>query len=153
MTTAAACLALAVYYEARGEPIDGQLAVAEVVINRTLHPDFPSTVCDVVKEHRTPKSRPWACQFSFYCDGQSDRPKEAYSWKTAQAVAAEALAGDVLGHGGVYYHTKAVKPAWRHDLDRVGSIGSHVFYSDGCYLALGCSLRPKLRPEGLTGAE
>jgi len=61
--TAATCLALAVYYEARGEEIDAQKAVAEVVLTRAAHSDFPMTVCGVVTEHRTPETRPWACQF------------------------------------------------------------------------------------------
>ncbi len=148
MITAAACLAAAVYFEARSEPVDAQLAVAEVIINRANHPDFPSTVCEVVTEHRTPVSRPWACQFSFYCDGKSDQPQDAAAWATAQQVASQALSGDILGHGAVYYHTTAVKPVWRHDLTAVGVIGSHIFYTDGkCYLPT-CSLRPQARPAG-----
>ena len=148
MIAAAACLAMAIYHEARSEPVDAQLAVAEVIINRSNHPDFPATVCEVVTEHRAPVSRPWACQFSFYCDGKSDRPQDADAWSTAQHVAYQALSGDVLGHGAVYYHTTAVKPVWRHNLTAVGVIGSHIFYTDGkCYLPT-CSLRPQARPVG-----
>ena len=151
MITAAACLAMALYYEARGEGPDGMLAVSEVIINRAAHPDFPSTVCGVVKEHRSPVSRPWACQFSFYCDGKSDEPTDAKAWATAQTVAKEALSGATLGLGATHYHTKAVKPVWRHNLTPLGAIGEHVFYTDGkCLLALGCSLRPVARPEGET---
>jgi|MEHZ01.5.fsa_nt_MEHZ011499952.1_7 spore germination cell wall hydrolase CwlJ-like protein len=146
MITALACLTAAVYFEARSEPVDAQLAVAEVIINRSNHDGFPSTVCKVVKEHRAPVSRPWACQFSFYCDGKSDRPQDSAAWATAQQVASQALSGDILGHGAVYYHTTAVKPVWRHDLTAVGVIGGHVFYTDGrCYLPT-CSLRPQARP-------
>ena len=148
MITAAACLAMAIYHEARSEPLDAQMAVAEVVINRMHHPDFPSTICGVVKEHRTPVSRPWACQFSFYCDGKSDTPANSAALLAAQDVAAQAISGDTLGHGAVYYHTTDVSPAWRHNLTKVGVIGSHVFYTDNkCVLALGCSLRPQARPE------
>lgn len=149
-TTAIACLATAVYFEARSESLDAQLAVAEVVINRTHHPDFPDTVCGVVKEHRTPASRPWACQFSFFCDGKSDDPREKEAWRTSFAIAQHALDGDVLGHGAFWYHTHAVSPEWSksEDLTAVGSIGSHRFYTDGsCLLAMGCSKRPKARPE------
>lgn len=151
MITAATCLALTVYFEARSEPLDAQLAVAEVVINRAAHPDFPSTICEVVKEHRAPVSRPRACQFSFYCDGADEKPREAKAWQTAQEIAAQALSGDILGHGATFYHTKAVKPRWRHSLTPVGAIGSHIFYTDGkCLVEMGCSSRPRLRPESLT---
>ena len=151
-TTAAACLALAVYHEARGESAAAQLAVAEVVINRAAHPDFPSSVCDVVKQpSRRPVTRPAACQFSFWCDGRDDTPHDKAAWETSQQSAAQALSGDTLGHGAVYYHTKAVSPSWAKRLEVVGSVGSHVFYTDGkCLLALGCSLRPVARPEGET---
>ena len=81
MIVAATCLAMAVYHEARGEEPDAQLAA---------HPDFPDTVCGVVTEHRSPVSRPWACQFSFYCDGKSDTPHNAKAWQTAQQIAAQA---------------------------------------------------------------
>ena len=151
MIVAATCLAMAVYHEAQGEEPDAQLAVAEVIINRAAHPDFPDTVCGVVTEHRDPVSRPWACQFSFYCDGKSDTPHNAKAWQAAQQIAAQALSGDTLGHRATHYHTKAVKPVWRHSLTPVGAIGEHIFYTDGkCLLALGCSRRPVARPEGET---
>jgi len=82
MIIEAACLAMAVYHEGRSEPVDAQMAIAQVVINRAAHPDFPSTICGVVKEHRSPVSRPWACQFSFYCDGKSDEPTDETSRQT-----------------------------------------------------------------------
>ena len=149
MIVAATCLAMAVYHEARGEEPDAQLAVAEVIINRAAHPDFPDTVCGVVTEHRSPVSRPWACQFSFYCDGKSDTPHNAEAWQAAQQTAAQALSGATLGIGATHYHTKAVKPGWRHNLTPVGAIGEHIFYTDSkCLLARGCSLRPVARPEG-----
>lgn len=148
MIVAVACFAAVIYFEARSEPLDAQMAVAEVVINRMHHPDFPDTICAVVKEHRTPVSRPWACQFSFYCDGKSDVPTDDAAWLIAQKLAVQALSGATLGHGAVYYHTVDVSPAWRHNLTEVGVIGSHVFYTDNkCVLALGCSLRPQARPE------
>lgn len=151
MIVEATCLAIAVYFEGRSEPLDGQLAIAEVVINRAKHPDFPSTICEVVKEHRAPVSKPRACQFSFYCDGLDEKPREDKAWQTAQEIAAQALSGDTLGHGATFYHTKDVKPRWRHSLTRVGAIGAHIFYSDGkCLIEMGCSKRPRLRSESLT---
>ena len=152
MITAAACLAMAIYHEGRSEPVDAQMAIAEVVINRAAHPDFPSTICGVVKQpSRRPVTRPRACQFSFYCDGKDDTPHNEAAWKTAQTVAKEALSGATLRTGATHYHTKAVKPVWRHSLTPLGAVGSHIFYTDGkCLLALGCSPRPVARPEGET---
>ena len=145
ITTAATCLAMAVYYEARSEPLDGQRAVADVVLARTYHPSYPDTVCEVVAEDRGSKA--WDCQFSFMCDGLPERPTGA-AWATAQAVASEAIAGPTLVHA-THYHTTSVSPIWRHDLTVVGKVGSHVFYTDGrCILEMGCSKRPKARPAG-----
>lgn len=152
VTTAAACLAMAIYYEGRSETVDAQMTIAEVVINRAAHPDFPNTICGVVKQpSRRPVTRPAACQFSFWCDGKDDTPHNQVAWKTAQTVAKEALSGATLRTGATHYHTRAVKPVWRHSLTPLGAIGEHVFYTDGkCLLALGCSKRPVTRPEGET---
>ena len=148
MFAATACLAMAVYYEARSEPIHAQAAVAEVVINRMHHPDYPDTICDVIADDRGPK--PYDCQFSFMCDGKHERPNNPQAYQTALEVASEVLAGNIMGHRATHYHTTAVKPVWRHGLTPVGTIGSHIFYTDGsCFLAMGCSPRPKARPEGL----
>ena len=149
---AATCLALAIYHEGRSTSHDSQLAIAETVINRTAHPDFPSTVCEVVKQpSRRPVTRPAACQFSFWCDGKDDTPHNKAAWQTAQQIAAQALSGDTLGHGAVYYHTTKVSPVWAKSLEQVGLIGGHIFYTDGkCIIALGCSKRPVSRPDGKT---
>lgn len=148
MITAAACLAIAVYFEARSEPIDAQMAVAETILTRAAHPDYPDTVCGVVKQDKGPKAHD--CQFSFYCDGLPDTPRDAKAWHTAQQVASEALSGGTIGINATHYHTRAVRPVWRHGLTQIGAIGDHIFYTDGkCLLALGCSLRPVARPEGL----
>ena len=148
-TTAAACLAMAVYHEGRSTSHDSQLAIAETVINRAAHPDFPSTVCEVVKQpSRRPVTRPRACQFSFWCDGKDDTPHDKVAWKTAQTVAKEALLGATLRTGATHYHTTKVSPVWAKSLEQVGLIGGHIFYTDGkCLLALGCSKRPVARPE------
>lgn len=125
------CLALAVYYEARSEPADAQLAVAEVVINRRDDPRYPDTVCGVVQEDRGPAAHD--CQFSFMCDGKPERPQEYAAWQRARHVAAQAMSGDVLGHGATHYHAANVRPFWADHLTHIGQIGSHIFYVSETY--------------------
>jgi N-acetylmuramoyl-L-alanine amidase len=83
------CLALTIYWEARNQSIETQLAIGQVVMNRTDHPDFPNNVCEVVYEgpHRHNFPVRDKCQFKWYCDGKSDRPQEAESWTQAQTLA------------------------------------------------------------------
>ena len=126
MLTAATCLAMAVYYEARGEHPDAQLAVAEVVINRVVDPRLAGDVCSVVKEDWGPAAHD--CQFSFYCDGLPEKPADAVAWSTARDIAQRALDGDVLGHGATHYHAVSVHPWWADTLEPVGMIGNHIFY-------------------------
>lgn len=126
--TPEACLAQAVYYEARGEPAEGQAAVAQVVLNRTRSGRHPSTVCGAVFEGA---SRP-GCQFSFACDTRlARRPLEAAAWTRAQGVAAEVLAG--RGPAGLQtamnYHADYVHPRWAEPLQRTAEIGRHIFYA------------------------
>lgn len=131
MITAITCLAMAVYYEARGEPVVAQLAVAEVVVNRVVSPVFPNNVCDVVKEDRGP--RRWDCQFSFWCDGKPERPKEIEAWSTARDIAEMALSGVRgvrVGHNATHYHSTSVKPKWAENMTPVATFGSHIFYVD-----------------------
>ena len=117
------CLANAVYFEARGEPIEGQLAVAEVVLNRTQSGRYPSTICDVV-------TQPW--QFSFVRDGiipAADRNCD--SWRKAVAIARIAQAGAtrLLPRDVLWYHADYVSPSWGRRLARNTKIGLHIFYS------------------------
>lgn len=114
------CLAGAIYFESKGEPLAGQLAVADVIINRTKSDKFPSTICGVVEQPG---------QFSFVRDGEIphiDTNRPAY--RTAMAVAQIALAKDWRSPAptALYFHAKRVKPGW--GLDQVASIGHHVFY-------------------------
>jgi spore germination cell wall hydrolase CwlJ-like protein len=117
------CIASAVYFEARGEPLEGQLAVAEVVLNRAASGKFPSSICAVVKQ---------ASQFSFVRKGRIPRiEKASESWRKATAIAhvatmrlAKRLGSDVL-----WYHANYVRPGWGRALTRVAQIGSHIFYS------------------------
>lgn len=143
--TSLTCIALTVYHEARGEPYDGQLAVAEVVVNRIQDAAFPGDACAVMREDRGPEA--WDCQFSFWCDGRSDRPTDMVAWAVALEVARDAEAGMGLGIAATHYHTISVSPAWADHMTPVGRIGNHVFYIDQRPLAPARLLRPKLRPE------
>ena len=137
MISTLTCMAVAIYFEARGESIDGQMMVAETILNRAADPRWPDEPCDVVKQPQ---------QFSFYGDGRSDRPRDLEAYTTAFLVAQHAVAGDHLNTGALYYHTTDVRPVWRHDLQPIGRIGSHVFYADRS-LAPETSPRPVPRPE------
>lgn len=114
------CLARAVYYESKGEPLPGQLTVAEVVLNRAESGRFPSTVCGVVRQPR---------QFSFVRRGHIPQPPNNAQWRTAVAIAK--IAQQDLADGGapraLFFHARYVKPGWRN-LTRVASIGNHIFY-------------------------
>ena len=125
-----ACLARAVYFEARSESELGQLAVAKVILNRVANPKFPSSICDVVYQGASKKN---SCQFSFACDGRADNPKIGKSWAQAKRVAARAIAGasevKVISTA-VYYHADYVNPKWSSAMKRVIKIGRHIFYRD-----------------------
>ena len=122
------CLALHVYYEARSEPMDGQYAVAHVVLNRVADDSFPDDACKVVKQGYH-KGR-HKCQFSWYCDGKSDNPKDKMSWIVAQVVAYNTLYGYHKDntHGATHYHATYVSPWWRKHYDKTVAHGSHIFY-------------------------
>ena len=119
------CLSAAVYYEARSEAVDGQRAVAQVVLNRVRDRAFPASVCGVVYQR---SSR--GCQFSFACDGSTARAIEPAAWRRAEEVAGAALAGSVYAPVGAatHYHAAYVSPWWAPSLDRIGAVGSHIFY-------------------------
>ncbi|NRG19737.1 cell wall hydrolase [Rhizobiales bacterium] len=122
------CLAEAVYFEARGEPEDGQVAVAQVVLNRVKNPTYPDTICKVVYQNRHKRNR---CQFSFACDGKRDRISSKDSWETAQRIARETVEGEqYLKEVGAstHYHATYVHPGWARTMDRLEKIGRHIFY-------------------------
>lgn len=125
------CLTTAVYYEARGESLRGQAAVAQVVMNRVKHPAFPKTVCGVVFQGAGNRG----CQFSFACDGSMRGRREAVAWDRARDVAARALAGAIRVEVGAatHFHTTAVSPIWAPHMSRVASVGAHVFYKFAPY--------------------
>lgn len=121
------CLAQAVYFEARSEPVQGQQAVAEVVLNRVSDGRFPDSVCGVVFQNENWRHR---CQFSFACDGRSDRPRERRSWLQARQIAAAVLAGfsDGVTGDATHYHATYVSPYWARRLEKTVQVGQHVFY-------------------------
>ena len=122
------CLALNIYHEARGEPVDGMIAVAQVVMNRVADRRFPNDVCDVIKQGG---SRPrYACQFTWWCDGRSDRPRDSVAWQHSKTLARQVMdgaVGDPTG-GALWYHADHVSPAWRTYLTPAANIGRHLFY-------------------------
>ncbi|HET8611256.1 MAG TPA: cell wall hydrolase [Sphingomonas sp.] len=124
------CLTAAVYYEARSEPLDGQRAVAQVVLNRVRNPAFPNSVCGVVYQGA---NRSTGCQFTFTCDGSMYARREPAAWERARKVAEDALTGSVYAPVGLatYYHTTTVSPAWDADVIKVAQIGAHNFYRWG----------------------
>ena len=116
------CMALALYFEARSEPVDAQLAVAEVILNRVEDSRFPDDVCGVVWQ---PK------QFSWTHDGLSDTPKNREVWREIKDLSADVLAAPdefLFGHGADHYHATYVDPYWADHLTPVGKYGTHVFY-------------------------
>jgi len=121
------CLAKAVYFEARGESETGQLAVAQVVLNRVAHPFYPDTICDVVFQNQQRRNK---CQFSFACDGRSDRPRNQAAWAGAIKLAKKSMHGTRVGAVGksTHYHATYVNPRWAREMVRQKRIGKHVFY-------------------------
>ncbi len=121
------CLTSAIYYEAGQEPLAGQQAVAQVVLNRVRHPAFPASVCGVVFQGAT---RTTGCQFTFTCDGSLARAPEQSSWNRAREVARAALSGFVQPAVGnaTHYHANYVAPYWAPTLAKTAAIGAHLFY-------------------------
>lgn len=120
------CLRKALYFEARGEGLKGQYAVAEVILNRVDSAQYPNTVCAVVGQGGS-----GSCQFSYACDGASDAMYERSAVEVAGRIAAVMLNGGSrsLTLGATYFHSKAVYPAWANDFTRTASIGAHLFYA------------------------
>lgn len=149
--TAAECLALAITYEAGQEPLAGQEAVAQVILNRVRHPAYPDSVCGVVWQG---SSRSTGCQFTFTCDGSLRRPRSAAQMMAARGVAVRVLAGQSVDHvrGATHYHADYVAPYWAPSLTRVREIARHVFYrspgavpaSDGAPVSIALAARPAL---------
>ncbi|MBT9368894.1 cell wall hydrolase [Rhizobium sp. CSW-27] len=122
------CLASGIYFEARGESVKGQAAVAQVILNRVRNPSYPDTICGVVYQNKDWRNR---CQFSFACDNIRDRVRSREHWQTAREVAIAVTAGKIwLPQVGsaTHYHAVYVRPGWARSMEKVGRIGLHVFY-------------------------
>ncbi len=123
------CLAMNIYFEARSESVQGQLAVGHVVMNRVSDAKFPNTVCKVI--HQGGQKRRNRCQFSWWCDGKDDVPRNKQSWRASVRLAHEINNGwttDPTG-GALWYHATYVKPYWRRAFAVGPEIGRHIFYS------------------------
>lgn len=127
ITEAVMCMALNIYHEARNESTIGQLAVGQVVMNRMEDRRFPEDPCSVIKQGGTKLHR---CQFSWYCDGLADEPKNETAFAEAQENAITVLNGWVGGFldGSTHYHADYVNPKWRHEKTFIVKIDSHIFY-------------------------
>ena len=140
LETAFICLALNTYHEAKNQSLVGQVATAQVVMNRVEDDRFPNTICEVVKQGPTRPS--WEdpekeypikhrCQFSWYCDGKPDIPKNEKAWQKAQDVAFLVIYDKIkldVTEGATHYHATYVKPSWAKTKTRTTRIESHIFY-------------------------
>ena len=121
------CLAIAIYFEARGEPERGQVAVGQVILNRVRSPLFPETICGVVYQGQMAPG----CQFSFTCDGRTDNPRNDAQWAQAQDIARRITKGELwlpeVGYS-TFYHADYVRPNWAGSMSRIDTIGRHIFY-------------------------
>lgn len=122
-----ACLSEALYFEARGESVRGQFAVAEVIMNRVASARFPNSVCGVIRQGT---GRKFQCQFTYTCDGRAEVVSEKLAFSRVQKVARLTLDGRIapLTNGATHYHTTAVKPRWARVYKRTAKIGVHIFY-------------------------
>ena len=146
--SAVECLTKNIYFEAKNQSVAGQLAVALVVLNRVKHKSFPSTICKVIyegplyeswktrqipdlpKELRTYYPRRDRCQFSWYCDGKSDKPREQSAIQQAHRLAWLVTNGHIFDftHGATHYHADYVSPKWAKTMKRLFQIDNHIFY-------------------------
>ena len=130
-----ACLAEALYFEARGESVKGIFAVGEVSLNRVEHPAYPDTVCGVIYQGT---GKRFQCQFTYSCDGKKEVFNERRAYEKVGKIASLMLGGKApldLTEGATHYHTKSVKPRWSRVYPRTATIGYHHFYRKAAQLA------------------
>lgn len=133
LSTIMMCLSLNVYFEARNQPLEGQIAVTMVVLNRVSDPQYPNDVCSVVfqakKDSKGNVIRD-QCQFSWYCDGKSDQPTDRDAFRWASYVALGTLYGayNDMTKGATHYHSNTVKPKWALTVEKTVEIGDHLFF-------------------------
>ena len=121
------CLAEALYFEARGETVKGQFAVAEVIMNRVKSGRFPGSLCGVINQGTGKK---YQCQFTYTCDGYAEVIAEPRAFARVGKIARFVMDGNVpaLTDGATHYHTTAVRPRWSKVYTRTAKIGVHLFY-------------------------
>tara|TARA_R100001163_G_scaffold50882_1_gene38292 strand:- start:350 stop:742 length:393 start_codon:yes stop_codon:yes gene_type:complete len=120
------CLSLILYHEARGEPRVGQLAVAEVVLNRVMDNRYPNSVCEVMEQEHN-----GVCHFSFWCDGLSDNPENKELWEEINSTTKQLFynyPGLNLTQGATHYHHIEIYPIWAENLTKIVRIENHIFY-------------------------
>ena len=131
------CLAQNMYFEAGNQPVAGKIAVSQVVINRTNHMNYPSTICGVVYDAKYREN--WKgnfvpirhkCQFSWFCDGKSDDPVDSKTWIQCLTLARNILQGEYgdITEGATHYHNVYVNPYWADSLNETVRINEHIFY-------------------------
>lgn len=131
------CMALNIYFEARGEPLIGQYAVGEVVMYRTMHDYFPNTICEVIKDGvyynwNTTMPVKHLCAFSWYCDRKSDKPTNKQQYKKSLKIAKEILTNPSYNNKinySLFYHANTVEPAWSKNMKLVDVVYKHYFYN------------------------
>tara|TARA_R110000803_G_scaffold61415_2_gene121209 strand:- start:220 stop:636 length:417 start_codon:yes stop_codon:yes gene_type:complete len=135
MSAAVMCLALNLYFEARSESLAGQLAVGFSTMNRVDDQHYPNDVCSVVKQARYNGYSQYPirhmCQYSWFCDGKSDEPKNDKAMLEATILAANIFYGKVtdISNGATHYHATWIKPPkWTYDMKKVVTIDQHIFY-------------------------
>ncbi|NVO54857.1 cell wall hydrolase [Rhodobacteraceae bacterium B1Z28] len=121
------CLSEALYFEARGESVRGQFAVAEVILNRVKSSRFPGSLCGVIRQGTGKK---YQCQFTYTCDGHKEVIHEKKAFERVSKVARAAIDGIAkdLTEGATHYHTTAVRPSWSRVYKQTARIGVHIFY-------------------------
>jgi spore germination cell wall hydrolase CwlJ-like protein len=127
----AGCLATAIYHEARGEPLKGQKAVAEVIMTRAQSGRYPASICGVVYQN---SHQHLACQFTFTCDGKTDKPRDMTEWNQSKRIAVAAMtkakSKRPITKWATHYHASYVNPRWASKLRKTTRIGTHIFYRE-----------------------
>ena len=120
------CLAKNVYFEGRNQPWVGQVAIAQVTLNRVKSLAVPNTICEVVRQKKRN-----ICQFSWYCDGKSDQPKDVKDYDKATDVAIQVYSGTIpdVTEGALWYHATYIRrPFWAYSMKEMVKINEHIFY-------------------------
>ena len=131
------CLAKNIYFESGNQPLAGKIAVTQVVLNRTEHPNYPATACGVI--YQTKWRTNWKgkevparnqCQFSWFCDGKSDDPVDSPTWLSSLNIARNVMQGAYgdITEGATHYHANTVHPYWADSLNETVTINNHIFY-------------------------